>query len=200
VVPFMMPCTLSIRFAFNPSRSDRRIGMPPPTLASNATSTPRFAAAPKISLPYSESSALFAVTTCLPASIDSRISLRANSYPPTSSTTMSTESSAISAAESSSKRTSETSTPRSLVVSRSAIRTRRSGKPSRCSMTSALRSSTFTTPVPMVPKPTSPTPTKSLSATTAPTCVQTDVSRRNRRIPRTACLIRCLFSTNAKRT
>src|SRR4029450_10191959 len=73
----MIPCTLSIRLATRPSRIERRIGIPPATLASNATSTPRRAAAPKISAPCSASSALFAVTTCLPASIERRISRRA---------------------------------------------------------------------------------------------------------------------------
>jgi hypothetical protein len=39
------------------------------------------------------------------------------------------------------------------------MRTRRSGKPSRSSITPALRESTLATPVPMVPKPIRPTPT-----------------------------------------
>ncbi len=50
------------------------IGMPPPTEASKATITPFFCAALKISLPWVASSALLAVTTCLPLRIASRTS------------------------------------------------------------------------------------------------------------------------------
>ncbi len=47
----MMPAIHSMRFAVRPSRSDLMIGMPPPTAPSNATMTPFFCAAAKISLP-----------------------------------------------------------------------------------------------------------------------------------------------------
>ena len=62
----MMPAIHSMRLAVRPSRSALMIGMPPATAASNATITPFACAAAKISLPCCASSALLAVTTCLP--------------------------------------------------------------------------------------------------------------------------------------
>ena len=89
VVPLMIPAIHSIRFAVSPSRSALMIGMPPATAASKATMTPFSRAAAKISLPCTASSALFAVTTCLPAAIASMTNVRAMPYPPINSTTMS---------------------------------------------------------------------------------------------------------------
>ena len=51
LVPLMMPAIHSMRLAVSPSRSALIIGMPPATAASNATITPVFCAAAKISLP-----------------------------------------------------------------------------------------------------------------------------------------------------
>ena len=73
-VPLMMPAIHSMRLAARPSRSALMIGMPPATEASKATITPFFCAASKISLPCVASSALFAVTTCLPLRIASSTS------------------------------------------------------------------------------------------------------------------------------
>ena len=70
----MMPAIHSMRLAVRPSRSALMIGMPPATAASKATMTPFFCAAAKISVPCEASSALFAVTTCLPFSIAFSIS------------------------------------------------------------------------------------------------------------------------------
>ena len=75
VVPLMIPAIHSIRFAVSPSRSALMIGMPPATAASNATMTPFSRAAAKISVPCTASSALLAVTTCLPAAIASSTSV-----------------------------------------------------------------------------------------------------------------------------
>jgi hypothetical protein len=50
-VPFTMPKTAWLRSPHRPSFSVRMIGMPPPTLASNPTSAPRFSAARKTSSP-----------------------------------------------------------------------------------------------------------------------------------------------------
>ena len=61
------------------------IGMPPATAASKAMMTCCLLAAAKISLPYTASSALLAVTTCLPWAIASSTSSRAISVPPISS-------------------------------------------------------------------------------------------------------------------
>jgi hypothetical protein len=77
VVPLMMPASHSTRFAVRPSRSALMIGMPPATAASNATITPFSWAALKISLPCTASSALLAVTTCLPFAIARSTSSRA---------------------------------------------------------------------------------------------------------------------------
>ena len=87
VVPLMMPAIHSMRLAVSPSRSALMIGMPPATAASKATMTPFSRAAAKISLPCTASSALLAVTTCLPAPIASSTSSRAMPVPPISSTT-----------------------------------------------------------------------------------------------------------------
>ncbi len=69
VVPLMMPAIHWMRLAVRPSRSALMMGMPPATAASKATMTPFFCAAAKISLPCTASSALLAVTTCLPFSM-----------------------------------------------------------------------------------------------------------------------------------
>ena len=85
----MIPAIHSIRLAVSPSRNALMIGMPPATAPSNATITPFACAAAKISLPCRASSALLAVTTCLPLAIACRMNVRAGSMPPISSTTMS---------------------------------------------------------------------------------------------------------------
>ena len=66
MVPLMMPAIHSMRLAVKPSRNALMMGMPPATAASKATITRIFCAAAKISLPCVASSALLAVTTCLP--------------------------------------------------------------------------------------------------------------------------------------
>ncbi len=71
VVPLTMPATHSMRLAVSPSRSALMIGMPPATAASNPIITPLACAAAKISLPCTASSALLAVTTCLPLAMAS---------------------------------------------------------------------------------------------------------------------------------
>ena len=88
-VPLMMPAIHSMRLAASPSRSALIVGMQPATAASNATITLCLRAAAKISLPCSASSALLAVTTCLPRTIAARIASFATVVPPITSTTMS---------------------------------------------------------------------------------------------------------------
>jgi len=56
-----------------------KTGMPPPTEASNMTETPLAAAAAKISAPCLASSALLAVTTCLPLAMACITKVRAGS-------------------------------------------------------------------------------------------------------------------------
>ena len=70
------------------SRSGRMNGMPPATAASNSRSTPASSAA-NSSAPTLASRLLFPVTTGLPAFRAARISSRAGSIPPITSTTTS---------------------------------------------------------------------------------------------------------------
>ncbi len=90
VVPLMMPATHSMRLAVRPSRSALMMGMLTATAPSYATVTPCWRAAAKISLPCVASSALLAVTTCLPARMAASTHSRAGLVPPATSTTTST--------------------------------------------------------------------------------------------------------------
>src|SRR3990172_6750700 len=83
-----MPKAESTRFAVSPSLTARMSGMPPATAASKPSMTRLRRAASKISGPWWASSALLAVTTCLPASRALRMKVRAGSSPPTSSMTI----------------------------------------------------------------------------------------------------------------
>ena len=96
--------------------------MPPPTLASKPMAPPPAAAAPKTSSQAWASSALFAVTTHLPRRSASRMNSFAGESPPISSTTIGIDGSSISARASLVSSAGSTATPRSLVVSLSAIR------------------------------------------------------------------------------
>ncbi|SKY08291.1 Uncharacterised protein [Mycobacteroides abscessus subsp. abscessus] len=101
MVPLTIPAT---RSTVSPARdciSGRTTGIAPATAASKYRSTLASAAAVASSPVYSASSALLAVTTDLPDCSAVRITSRAGSIPPMSSTTMSTSSRATSAAGSS---------------------------------------------------------------------------------------------------
>ena len=84
-----MPMTWSMGSPSSDSRSGRTSGMPPPTAASNSTSTPDASAVANTSAPTLASSSLLAVTTGLPALSASRMSWRAGSMPPITSITTS---------------------------------------------------------------------------------------------------------------
>ena len=148
-----------MRLAVNPSRNALMIGMPPATAASNATITPLADAAAKISLPCCASSALFAVTTCLPLPMASSTIERAGSTPPINSHTMSISGWRTTTAES----LVRLIPPMPRVPSRArssvrvAIQVIRIGLPARRVISSSLRRSTSNTPLPTVPKPISPT-------------------------------------------
>ena len=94
VVPLTMPVTRRMRSPASDSRSGRMSGMPPATDASNSRSTPAVAATSNSSSPKFASSSLFAVTTGLPDFSAVRISERAGSIPPITSTITSTSGSA----------------------------------------------------------------------------------------------------------
>src|SRR6267378_7375558 len=156
-VPLMMPAIHSMRFAASPSRSALMIGMPPPTEPSKATITPFFCAAAKISVPWVASSALLAVTTCLPLRIASSTSCLAIVQPPISSTMMSICGS----------RTSLNASPMTFAFFPVIFLARRTAlsatcviwiaRPARRRISSALRLSTSQVPPPTVPVPSSPT-------------------------------------------
>ena len=80
-----MPMTATISLLVSECLSGPMIGMPPPTLASKAMSTPAASAAAMTSSPWLASSALFAVTTLLPADSESSTTVRATPVPPMSS-------------------------------------------------------------------------------------------------------------------
>ena len=85
-VPLMMPAIHSMRLAVRPfaQRLDDRHAAGDRRLERDHHALARDAAA-KISLPCCASSALLAVTTCLPCAIASSTSVRAGSMPPISS-------------------------------------------------------------------------------------------------------------------
>src|ERR1041384_2066726 len=156
-VPLMMPAIHSIRFSARPSRSALMMGMPPPTEASKATITPLFWAAAKISLPWVASSALLAVTTCLPCAIASSTSCFPTVYPPISSTTISTS---LERATSNASGVTSARPPTIFFACSSALSATtemRMARPARRWISSALRGSTSPVPRPTVPMPSSPT-------------------------------------------
>ena len=112
----MMPAMYWMRLAVSPSRSALMIGMPPATAASNATITPLARAASKISVPCTASSALLAVTTCLPLAIARSTSSRATPVPPIISATMSIDGSSTTALKSSVSATVPAALPSAAVA------------------------------------------------------------------------------------
>src|SRR5688572_12820290 len=158
-VPLMMPAIHSMLFAVKPSRSALMIGIPPATDASNPTITPLACAAAKMSVPWLASSALFAVTMCLPLAIASSTSDRAGSMPPMSSHTMSTSGCRITTPGSLVRFTP--ATPRVPSRARSSVRVAIQviaiGRPARRWISSWLRRRTSHVPLPTVPNPRRPT-------------------------------------------
>src|SRR5687768_1062148 len=156
-VPLMMPAIHSMRFADSPSRSALMMGTPPATAASNATITPFFCAAAKISLPCVARSALFAVTTCLPCRIASSTRSLATVYPPISSTTISTSSPRTTWKASA---TTFAFSPTILFARSSALSATteiRIARPARRWISSAFRFRTSHVPPPTMPMPRRPT-------------------------------------------
>src|SRR5688572_11800 len=156
-VPLMMPAIHSMRLADRPSRSALMIGTPPATAASNATITPCFCAAAKIWLPWVASSALFAVTTCLPWRIASSTSSFAIVVPPISSTTISTSLPRTTWNASSMTRAFFPTIFLAWATALSATTVMRIARPARRWISSALRLSTSQVPPPTVPMPSRPT-------------------------------------------
>ena len=153
----MMPAIHSMRLAVSPSRSALIIGTPPATAASNATVTRFSSAAAKISVPCLASSALFAVTTCLPLAIAFSTSALVKVSPPINSQTMS-----ISGCITSSSALVSISMPsseklRALVRSRAVACEIRISRPARRAISSLFLRKTSIVPAPTVPSPSNPT-------------------------------------------
>ena len=159
VVPLTMPISRWMRSPASDSRSGRMSGMPPPTDASNSRSRPADAAAWNSSEPTLASSSLLAVITGLPALRASRISERAGSMPPMTSTTTSTPASSTTDSASWVRMPSGMATPRSLAVLRTATRASSRSTPVRVSIASASVVSSCTRPPPTLPQPNTPTRT-----------------------------------------
>ncbi len=122
MVPLTIPMTWSIGSPSSDSRRGRTSGMPPPTAASNSTSTPDASAVANTSPPWLASSSLLAVMTGLPALSASRMNWRAGSMPPITSMTTSMSGSLTTDAASLVKRSRGRSTPRSFEALRTATR------------------------------------------------------------------------------
>ena len=157
VVPLMMPASMSIRLAASPSRSALTMGMPPATAASKATITPCSRAFAKISLPYTASSALLAVTTCLPFAMAASTTSRATVVPPITSTSTSMAGSLTMSKGSSLMAMSGPTILRTASRPRDTTRVTRIRQPERRLISSALFFRTSNTPLPTVPSPSSPT-------------------------------------------
>src|SRR5450759_183729 len=153
-----MPMTDRISLLTRQCFSGEMIGMPPPTAASNMMSTPVAAAASMTSWPADAMSALFAVTTDLPARRAESTTSFAAPVPPISSITMSTAGSAISSASSVVHASAGRPSSAKRSVPRSAKRTRRMSTPARREKSSPWRRMISTTPEPTVPRPMRPTP------------------------------------------
>src|SRR5450759_3204749 len=137
--------------------SGEMIGMPPPTDASKAMSTPAVAAASMTSWPLAAMSALFAVTTDLPALSAPMTTSRATPTPPMSSMTMSMSGSAMMAKASSVTRSAGMPSASARSVRLSATRVNSMSTPALRRKSSLWRLKISTTPDPTVPRPMRPT-------------------------------------------
>src|SRR3569833_1267106 len=146
-----MPLTASTPRAIKSSRSTLTMGMPPAAAASNFRVTPFSSASLASARPCLASSALLAVTTCLPLASAVSTSWRAMpSSPPISSTT--TSASPVARDKGSSVQPL-TVIPLALLLSRAETATISSLRPARRDRSSPRALSALTTPVPTVPRP-----------------------------------------------
>src|SRR6266545_4882754 len=175
-----MLSTRRTRSPASDSLSGATIGIAPPTAASNLRSTPAASAASNSSPPWAASSSLFAVTTGLPSRMARRMSERAGSIPPITSTTTSTSGSVTTSAASPLMRVGSTAGSRLRVTSRTATRCNAIDTPARSRTGVACSTSSRATPVPTTPQPSIPT----LSA--SPTSPPVRPSRCRRHLARPA--------------
>jgi hypothetical protein len=200
-----------------PSRSVFTIGIPPATEASKLSATPCRSASAASFCPCAARSALFAVTTGLPAaSAVSTASLAGPDAPPITSTNTSIAGSCASATGSLTQRNFLESNARFLLRARALIATTSMPRPQRASNLSCPSSRSCTTALPTVPSPARPT-FSGKAITRRPSCserrrdhrrvasgttlcsISGPVSRK-RRMLRAAWRMRCSFSTSAMRT
>src|SRR4051812_21834840 len=145
------------------SRSTRMMGIPPATAASNRKSRLALAAAANTSAPTLARSSLLAVTTGLPAARAPRISSRAGSMPPMTSTTTSMSGWLTTPALSRVSTPSGSSTSRSRARLRTATAPMSRRRPVRASMASACSATSPTRAAPTLPHPSTPTRTTSVT-------------------------------------
>jgi hypothetical protein len=157
-VPLTIPVRRRIFSPASDSRSGRISGMPPATDASKSRSTPARSAASKSSVPTLASNSLLAVTTGLPFANAARMSDRAGSMPPITSTTTSTAGSSTTAAASEVSTPSRRLTGRSFETLRTATRSTRNATPARAAIISPWASMSPTSAPPTFPKPRIPIP------------------------------------------
>ena len=154
-MPLMMPAMLRMRLAARPSRRALIIGIPPATAASNCTMTFFSSASGKISLPYSASSFLLAVTMCLPFSMAFNTASLAMPVPPNNSTTTST-SSRVTSSNGSLTKAADGQIWRAFSSLKSHTALMRTSRPKRRLISAALSRNTAAVPPPTVPKPKRP--------------------------------------------
>ncbi|MNS81912.1 hypothetical protein D3C72_1156390 [compost metagenome] len=157
MVPLTMPATHSMRLAVRPSRSAFTMGMLTATAPSYITATPCALAAAKISGPCTASSALLAVTTCLPCAMAASTQSRVGPVPPATSTTTSTSGSVATCIGSAVSATPSPTMPWARARLRAATTVTSMPRPARAAMRSWLRASTRKVPAPTVPMPIMPT-------------------------------------------
>ena len=167
VVPLTMPMIRRIRSPASDSLRGRMRGIPPATDDSKRRSTPAVEAASKSSAPQLANSSLLAVTTGLPPLRAVRMSVRAGSIPPMTSTTTSTVGSETTALASAVRIPSGTGASRSRDWLRTAIAASSSFRPVRAAIRSASSTRRRTSAPPTLPQPNNPT----LNVVTIPTRV-----------------------------
>src|SRR5580700_3649864 len=165
VVPLMTQSSAPMRSPSRLVRSNAMMGKPAPTLASKYSLASCCDASAVSRGPDVAITALFAVTTVLPARKADSISAVAGSRPPITSTTIATAGSFTTATGSPTRRTFFRSMSRERATSRTAT-TRSTGvAPARSPSNSHCSMSRRATATPTVPRPSSPTPTDSIAGT-----------------------------------
>src|SRR4030095_9981504 len=164
-----MPRAERMRWAGSPSFTARISGMPPSTAAWKPSMWRLRRASSKSSGPWWASSALLAVTTCLPAARARRMKVRAGSSPPTSSITTRISGSSRTRPASAWRGSRLMSSPsRGRVTSRSAMAAMARRQPARSVSSAPWLWRMRTTPAPTVPRPSRPILMSFIASPSAP--------------------------------